>query len=84
MSNICTGVAPLTIRILRFFVRFKLGEKEEENFCYYQLSQPFIQTPNAVTTTYFEPLKRGVNFKKQNNLQDKHSPRTRYTIVKTV
>ena len=54
MSNVCTGVAPLTIGILRFFVRFKLGEKEEENICYYQLFQLSIQTSVAVTSSYFE------------------------------
>ena len=58
MSNICTWVAPLTIGTLRFFVRFKLGEREEENTCYYKLSQPAIQTPLAVTSSYFETLRK--------------------------
>ena len=58
MSNICTWVAPLTIGTLRFFVRFKLGEREEENICYYKLSQPAIQTPHGVTSSYFETLRK--------------------------
>ena len=60
MSNICTWVTPLTIGTLRFFVRFKLGEREEENICYCQLSQASIQTPLAVTSSYFEILKSDV------------------------
>ena len=59
MSNICTWVAPLTIGTLRFSVRFKLGEGEEENICYYQLSQPAIQTSLAVTSSYFETFRKG-------------------------
>ena len=58
VSYICTWVAPVTIGILRFFVRFKLGESEEENIYYYQLSQPSIQTPLAVTSSYFETLRK--------------------------
>ena len=48
MSNVCTGVAPLTIGILRYFVLFKLGEKREETINAYQLSQLCIQMLLAV------------------------------------
>ena len=61
MANICTWVAPLTIGILRFLCVLNLakGRKgEEENICYCQLSQLSIQTPLAVTSSYFETLKK--------------------------
>ena len=70
MSNICTWVAPLTVGTLSFFVRFKLGEREKENICYYQLSQQAKQTPLAVTSSYFETLRKWCLVKeKKNNLQ---------------
>ena len=83
MSYLCTWVAPLTIGTLRFFVRFKLGERDEENICNYQLSQPAVQTPLAVTSSYFETLRKWclVLRKKKAICRDKRSPRVRYTIV---
>ena len=74
MSNICTGVAPLTIRILRFFVRFKLGEKEEENTYLLLPALPAIHTnTQRCNFVLFRNIKKVV-FKK-------HSPRTRYTLL---
>ena len=84
-SNLCLIYAPgsrlLTIGTLRFFVRFKLGEREEENICYYKLSQPTIQTPLAVTLSYFETLRKCCLVYEKKVCRDKHSPQVRYTIV---
>ena len=61
MSYICTGVESLTIRLLRFFVRFNFTKRKKKiRICYYKLSQ---------SSYHFESLKSGVKFKKQNNLQ---------------